>query len=104
MERLTRSLKAMFVLVWLPLTFKSPITYIGKLNAELVPERSSDTSIHFAPATEPDLSKLATPLGADEKAFIRKVKWPPKTGALFTLLLVEPANGKPYLYADVNQD
>ena len=104
MQYLTLSLKAMLALGWLPLAFQSPTTYSGKLNTELFPERSFNQSIRFDPASDADKSKLPTPLAAGDRAFFRNVKWPPGTGAPLALMLVEPAQGAPYLYADTNLD
>ncbi len=104
MNYLTSSLKAALILAWLPLAFQPQATYLGKLNAELLPKRSFNQSIRFDPATEAEKSKLPTPLGAGDRAFSRNVKWPPGTGVPLSLMLVEPAQGAPYLYADTNLD
>lgn len=98
------SLKAVLILAGLSFAFQSPTTYVGQLDTELLPKRSFNQSIRFDPATEADKAKLPTPLNAGDRAFFRNVKWPPGTGTPLSLMLVEPAQGAPYLYADTNLD
>lgn len=78
--------------------------YSGKLNAGLLPNTRFDMSIRFDPASDADRGRLPVKAGPADKVFARKVKWPPEVGKPLAMLLVEPAQGSPYLYADVDLD
>jgi thiol-disulfide isomerase/thioredoxin len=92
------------VLIGSPLVLSQTAEFVGQLDKELIPRRSFNMSIRFDPATEADKSVLPTPPGAGERVFVRRVKWPPGSGAPWLLMLIEPTDGKPLLYADLNLD
>src|SRR5262245_32796983 len=78
--------------------------YHGKLDAKLLPNNHFEMSIRFDPATEADKARLPAQVGPNDKVFYRRIKWPPETGKPLSMLLVEPEQGTPYLYADIDLD
>jgi thiol-disulfide isomerase/thioredoxin len=76
--------------------------YVGKLEPELAPSHDSYYDERYL-AAGAEL-KLPLPLSAGEKAFIGELRWRPPSGSPIQAVLVEPAAGKPYLYADTNLD
>lgn len=78
--------------------------YSGRLNTGLLPNNRFDMSIRFDPATDADRGRLPVKAGPSDKVFARRIKWPPDIGEPLAMLLVEPAQGSPYLYADIDLD
>src|SRR5262245_19557864 len=78
--------------------------YQGQLNPKLLPNNNFAMSIRFDPAAETDKALLPVALSPGDKVFMRRIKWPPEIGKPLTMLLVEPAQGTSYLYADVDLD
>ncbi|HWW74077.1 MAG TPA: hypothetical protein VNZ44_01705, partial [Pyrinomonadaceae bacterium] len=78
--------------------------YSGRLNTELLPNTRFDMTIRFDPANDADRGRLPSKVGPADKVFAKRVKWPPEIGKPLAMLLVEPAQGSPYLYADVDLD
>src|SRR3712207_1458456 len=78
--------------------------YSGRLYAGLLPNTRFDMTIRFDPAADADRARLPVKAGSSDKVFARKVKWTPEIGKPLDMLLVEPVQGSPNLYADVDLD
>src|SRR5687767_11271351 len=75
--------------------------YKGKLEPEL--KLSPDMGmLLLSPATEADLAQLPAKLKEGEQAFAGKLVLSRKNKIEATLLLVEPREGTPFVYADQN--
>ncbi len=75
--------------------------HIGKLNPELVPPEWVQTE-ELLPATSAERLAIPAQLAAEDKVFTGQPFVPPKQS--FKLALIEPAQGEPYLFADVNMN
>jgi peroxiredoxin len=78
--------------------------YIGKLDAELKPDQDELDEIIFKPIRDLSKIKFATPLEAGGNVTAGRLYHPPQDKSSILTLLVEPEDGEPYLYADLNLD
>ncbi|MFS8084568.1 MAG: hypothetical protein ACMG6H_02990, partial [Acidobacteriota bacterium] len=78
--------------------------YLGTLDPELVPNREDMDQVTFRPVR--DLSKIKTskPLEQAGKITAGRLYHPPSDKSSILAVLVEPEDGTPYLYADLNLD
>lgn len=78
--------------------------YVGKLEAELVPNMEDLEKVVFKPVSDLSKVKFATPLSGNNNVTGARLYHPPQDKAALLALLVEPEDGKPFLYADLNDD
>lgn len=78
--------------------------YLGTLDPDLVPNREDMDQVTFKPVR--DLSKIKTtkPLGQGDRITAGRLYHPPSDKSSILAVLVEPEDGLPYLYADLNLD
>ena len=78
--------------------------YLGTLDPDLVPNREDMDQLTFKPVR--DLSKIKTtkPLGQGDRITAGRLYHPPSDKSSILSVLVEPEDGLPYLYADLNLD
>lgn len=81
------------------LCFAAALEHIGKLNPELVPSERAQTE-ELIPATPAERLAIPVQLSAEDQVFAGKTFLTKKQD--LKLVLVEPAHGDPYLFADVN--
>lgn len=78
--------------------------YTGKLDAELKPNRDELDEIIFKPIRDFSKVKFATPIEEGSNVTAGRLYHPPQDKSTILTLLVEPEDGEPYLYADLNLD
>ena len=78
--------------------------YLGTLDPDLVPNRDDMDQVTFKPVR--DLSKIKTskPLVQGDRITAGRLYHPPSDKSSILAILVEPEDGLPYLYADLNLD
>ncbi len=79
-----------------------PEENLGKLKPELVPNRVIGQTEPLELATSEEVAALSIPLATGERVFLGVTSF--RKNAPIKLALVEPVEGAPYLFADVNQN
>jgi peroxiredoxin len=78
--------------------------YFGKLETKLLPNFDEFEEIIFRPITDFSKLKFTTPLERDVNVTAGRLYHPPQDKSSILTLLVEPEDGEPYIYADVDSD
>ena len=76
--------------------------FIGQLDAELSLIERLSTMMQCKPVSDEEKAKLPTPLAEGDQAFTANLYWQSKRGKDVQTILVEAADGKPFIYADTN--
>ena len=78
--------------------------YVGTLDPELVPNREDMDQVTFRPVRDLSKIKTAKPLEPGGSVTAGRLYHPPSDKSSILTVLVEPEDGQPYLYADLNLD
>ena len=78
--------------------------YLGTLDPELIPNREDFDQVTFRPVRDLTKIKTATPLEKGGSVTAGRLYHPPSDKSSILTVLVEPEDGQPYLYADLNLD
>src|SRR6266404_5587104 len=78
--------------------------YLGTLESELVPNTQDLDQITFRPVRDLSKIKTAKPLEQGGSVTAGRLYHPPSDKSSILTVLVEPEDGAPYLYADLNLD
>lgn len=80
------------------------VEYLGTLDPELIPNREDMDQVTFRPVRDLTKIKTATPLEKGGSVTAGRLYHPPSDKSSILTVLVEPEDGPPYLYADLNLD
>ena len=80
------------------------VEFFGKLDAEATPDTNKLYGILFEPIKNAARSKFVKPLEKDASVTVGELYDGRVSGAKYELLMVEPKNGIPRLYSDVDGD
>jgi peroxiredoxin len=86
----------------LPVALYAQSGEVGKLSSELVPNRVRGQVETLKDAAPPDRSALPITLSEGDRLFVGATFF--RKDSPVKLMLVEPAKGEPFLFADVNQN
>ncbi len=78
--------------------------YLGTLEPELVPNTEDLDQITFRPLRDPSKIKTAKPIEPGGSVTAGRLYHPPSDKSSILTVLVEPEDGAPYIYADLNLD
>ena len=78
--------------------------YLGTLDPELVPNRADMDQVTFRPVRDQSKIKTSKPLEQGDRITAGRLYHPPSDKSSILAVLVEPEDGLPYLYADLNLD
>lgn len=97
---------ALALLLTLPAVLAADLSekLVGKLEPELVPDDVRFTPFSLDPAPEGMGAELPAPPSPGDHLFVGKIPWTSRTERQARMVLVEPAQGKPWIYADVDLD
>jgi thiol-disulfide isomerase/thioredoxin len=80
------------------------VEYLGTLDPELIPNRGDTDQVTFRPVRDLTKIKTAKPLEPGGSVTAGRLYHPPSDKSSILTVLVEPEDGQPYLYADLNLD
>jgi thiol-disulfide isomerase/thioredoxin len=80
------------------------VEYVGTLDPELIPNREDMDQVTFRPVRDLAKLKTAKPLEPGGSITAGRLYHPPSDKSSILTVLVEPEDGLPYLYADLNLD
>lgn len=78
--------------------------YLGTLESELVPNTEDLDQITFRPVRDLSKIKTAKPIEPGSSVTAGRLYHPPSDKSSILTVLVEPEDGAPYIYADLNLD
>jgi len=78
--------------------------YLGTLESELAPNTQDLDQITFRPVRDLSKIKTAKPIEQGGSVTAGRLYHPPSDKSSILTVLVEPEDGAPYLYADLNLD
>src|SRR5258707_12182107 len=78
--------------------------YLGTLESELVPNTADLDQITFRPVRDLSRIKTAKPIEPGGSVTAGRLYHPPSDKSSILTVLVEPEDGAPYIYADLNLD
>jgi peroxiredoxin len=87
-----------------PISRAGDVEYVGSLDPELIPNREDMDQVTFRPVRDLTKIKTATPLEKGGSITAGRLYHPPSDKSSILTVLVEPEDGHPYLYADLNLD
>jgi thiol-disulfide isomerase/thioredoxin len=80
------------------------VEFVGTLDPELIPNRDDMDQVTFRPVRDLTKIKTAKPLEPGGSITAGRLYHPPSDKSSILTVLVEPEDGQPYLYADINLD
>lgn len=78
--------------------------FVGTLDPDLVPNREDMDQVTFRPVRDPSKIKTTKALAQGDRITAGRLYHPPSDKSSILAVLVEPEDGLPYLYADLNLD
>ncbi|MDX6383220.1 MAG: hypothetical protein QOK48_793 [Blastocatellia bacterium] len=80
------------------------VEFVGTLDPELIPNRDDMDQVTFRPVRDLTKIKTAKPLEPGGSITAGRLYHPPSDKSSILTVLVEPEDGQPFLYADLNLD
>lgn len=94
----------LFVSLYVTLSRAGDTEYFGTLESELVPNTGDLDQITFRPVRDLSKIKTAKPIEQGGSVTAGRLYHPPSDKSSILTVLVEPEDGAPYIYADLNLD
>jgi hypothetical protein len=89
---------------WQPRVGAGDTEFTGSLDGDLVPNTDDLDQIIFRPIKDPSKVKTPNPLPSDGSVTAGRLYDPLRDKSAILTLLVQPEDGQPYLYVDLNLD
>lgn len=104
MRRALRALPFLFFVAFPGLGAAEPLEYVGRLEAGLEPDGGEGPAFDLERAPAELLERLPSRPGPEDKVFSNKLQILYDGTLEVQVVLVEPAQGKPFLYADMDMN